>query len=44
MVAHVIPIRLSARDIFVRCFAILVLTAMTQPFADESLDDPDHTR
>ncbi|MGH6848275.1 MAG: hypothetical protein ACREC0_12810 [Methylocella sp.] len=26
MVAHVIPIRLSARDIFVRCAAALVLT------------------
>jgi DNA-binding CsgD family transcriptional regulator len=33
MVAHVIPIRLSARDIFVRCFAVLVLTSMTRPQA-----------
>jgi len=33
MVAHVIPIRLSARDIFVRCFAVLVLTPMTRPQA-----------
>jgi DNA-binding CsgD family transcriptional regulator len=33
MVAHVIPIRLSARDIFVRCFAILALTPMTRPQA-----------
>jgi len=31
MVAHVIPIRLSARDIFVRCFAVLVLTPTTRP-------------
>jgi DNA-binding CsgD family transcriptional regulator len=33
MVAHVVPIRLSARDIFVRCFAVLVLTPMTRPQA-----------
>jgi DNA-binding CsgD family transcriptional regulator len=33
MVAHVIPIRLSARDIFVRCFAALVFTPMTRPQA-----------
>jgi DNA-binding CsgD family transcriptional regulator len=33
MVAHVIPIRLSARDIFVRCAAALVLTPVTQPQA-----------
>jgi DNA-binding CsgD family transcriptional regulator len=33
MVAHLIPIRLSARDIFVRCFAVLVLTPMTRPQA-----------
>jgi DNA-binding CsgD family transcriptional regulator len=33
MVAHVIPIRLSARDIFVRCFAVLVLTPTTRPQA-----------
>jgi hypothetical protein len=33
MVAHVIPIRLSARDIFVRCFAVLALTPMTRPQA-----------
>jgi len=29
MVAHVVPIRLSARDIFVRCAAVLVLTPVT---------------
>lgn len=33
MVAHVIPIRLSARDIFLRCFAVLVLTPVTRPQA-----------
>jgi DNA-binding CsgD family transcriptional regulator len=33
MVAHVIPIRLSARDIFVRCAAVLVLTPVAQPQA-----------
>jgi DNA-binding CsgD family transcriptional regulator len=33
MVAHVIPIRLSARDIFVRCAATLVLTPVTLPHA-----------
>src|SRR5262249_37737130 len=33
MVAHVIPIRLSARDIFVRCAAALVLTPVTMPEA-----------
>ena len=33
MVAHVIPIRLSARDIFVRCAAALVLTPVTFPQA-----------
>jgi DNA-binding CsgD family transcriptional regulator len=33
MVAHVIPIRLSARDIFVRCAAALVLTPVTMPQA-----------
>jgi DNA-binding CsgD family transcriptional regulator len=33
MVAHVIPIRLSARDIFVRCAALLVLTPVTLPEA-----------
>jgi DNA-binding CsgD family transcriptional regulator len=32
-VAHVIPIRLSARDIFVRCAAALVLTPVTLPQA-----------
>ena len=31
MVAHVIPIRLSARDIFLRCFAVLALTPVTRP-------------
>jgi len=33
MVAHVIPIRLSARDVFVRCAAALVLTPVTAPGA-----------
>jgi DNA-binding CsgD family transcriptional regulator len=33
MVAHVIPIRLSARDIFARCAAALILTPVTQPQA-----------
>ena len=33
MVAHVIPIRLSARDIFARCVAALVLTPVTLPQA-----------
>ncbi len=33
MVAHVIPIRLSARDIFLRCAAALVLTPVTLPQA-----------
>ncbi|MGH8597749.1 MAG: helix-turn-helix transcriptional regulator, partial [Gammaproteobacteria bacterium] len=33
MVAHVVPIRLSARDIFVRCAAVLVLTPVTLPHA-----------
>jgi DNA-binding CsgD family transcriptional regulator len=33
MVAHVIPIRLSARDIFLRCFAVLALTPMARPQA-----------
>jgi DNA-binding CsgD family transcriptional regulator len=33
MVAHVIPIRLSARDIFLRCAAILTLTPVTPPQA-----------
>jgi DNA-binding CsgD family transcriptional regulator len=33
MVAHVIPIRLSARDIFLRCFAVLALTPITRPQA-----------
>jgi DNA-binding CsgD family transcriptional regulator len=33
MVAHLIPIRLSARDIFVRCAAVLVLTPVTMPHA-----------
>jgi DNA-binding CsgD family transcriptional regulator len=32
-VAHVIPIRLSARDIFVRCAAVLVLSPVTAPQA-----------
>jgi DNA-binding CsgD family transcriptional regulator len=33
MVAHVVPIRLSARDIFVRCAAVLVLTPVALPQA-----------
>jgi DNA-binding CsgD family transcriptional regulator/PAS domain-containing protein len=33
MVAHVIPIRFSARDIFVRCAAVLVLSAIGTPQA-----------
>ena len=33
MVVHVIPIRLAARDIFVRCAAAVVLTAVTLPQA-----------
>jgi DNA-binding CsgD family transcriptional regulator len=33
MVAHVIPIRLSARDIFVRCAAVLAMTPVTAPQA-----------
>lgn len=33
MVAHVVPIRLSARDIFVRCSAVLVLSPVTAPQA-----------
>jgi DNA-binding CsgD family transcriptional regulator len=33
MVAHVIPIRLSARDIFLRCAAVLALTPVTTPQA-----------
>jgi len=33
MVVHVVPIRLSARDIFVRCAAVLVLTPVTLPQA-----------
>jgi DNA-binding CsgD family transcriptional regulator len=33
MVAHVIPIRLSARDIFLRCAAILTLTPVAPPQA-----------
>jgi DNA-binding CsgD family transcriptional regulator len=33
MVAHVVPIRLSARDIFVCCAAALVLTPVTMPQA-----------
>jgi DNA-binding CsgD family transcriptional regulator len=33
MIAHVVPIRLSARDIFVRCVAALVLTPITLPDA-----------
>ncbi|PNE10024.1 MAG: hypothetical protein CR217_16680 [Beijerinckiaceae bacterium] len=33
MVAHFVPIRLSARDIFVRCAAAFVLTPVTLPQA-----------
>jgi DNA-binding CsgD family transcriptional regulator len=33
MVAHVVPIRLSARDIFVRCAAVLILTPVALPQA-----------
>ena len=33
MVAHLIPIRLSARDIFVHCAGILALTQVTRPQA-----------
>ncbi len=33
MVAHVVPIRLSARDIFVRCAAVLVLALVARPRA-----------
>jgi DNA-binding CsgD family transcriptional regulator len=33
MVVHVIPIRLSARDVFIRCAAVLVLTPVTLPQA-----------
>jgi DNA-binding CsgD family transcriptional regulator len=33
MVAHVVPIRLSARDIFVRCAGVLVLTPVSLPNA-----------
>ena len=29
MMAHVLPIRLSARDVFVRCAAVLILTPVT---------------
>jgi DNA-binding CsgD family transcriptional regulator len=33
MVAHVVPIRLAARDIFVRCAAALILTPVALPQA-----------
>jgi DNA-binding CsgD family transcriptional regulator len=33
MIAHVVPIRLSARDIFVRCTGVLVLTPVSLPNA-----------
>jgi DNA-binding CsgD family transcriptional regulator len=33
MVAHIVPIRLSARDIFVRSAAVLVMTPVTLPQA-----------
>jgi DNA-binding NarL/FixJ family response regulator len=33
MIAHVVPIRGSARDIFFRCAALLMLTPVTRPEA-----------
>jgi DNA-binding CsgD family transcriptional regulator len=33
MIAHVVPIRGSARDIFVRCAGIFMLTPVTRPEA-----------
>jgi DNA-binding CsgD family transcriptional regulator len=33
MVAHVIPVRLSARDIFLRCATVLAMTPVTPPQA-----------
>jgi len=33
MVAHVIPVRLSARDVFLRCAAVLAMTPVTAPQA-----------
>jgi DNA-binding CsgD family transcriptional regulator/PAS domain-containing protein len=33
MVAHVIPVRLSARDIFLRCAGVLAMTPVTTPRA-----------
>lgn len=33
MVAHIVPIRRSARDIFIRCAALLLLTPVTPPRA-----------
>ena len=33
MVAHVVPIRLSARDIFVRCAGVLALSPLSAPNA-----------
>lgn len=33
MVAHVVPIRRSARDIFARCIGVLLLTPVTMPSA-----------
>src|SRR6516225_8559403 len=33
MVAHVVPIRLSARDIFLRCAAVLAMTPVAAPQA-----------
>jgi DNA-binding CsgD family transcriptional regulator len=33
MIAHVVPIRGSARDIFSRCAALLMLTPVTRPGA-----------
>jgi DNA-binding CsgD family transcriptional regulator len=33
MVAHVIPVRLSARDVFLRCAAVLAITPVSAPQA-----------
>ena len=33
MVAHVIPVRLSARDVFLRCAGVLTMTPVTAPRA-----------
>ena len=36
MMAHVIPVRLSARDVFMRCTAVLILTPVTSKNAPPS--------